>query len=233
LAGAEVSCLDGGCAFTCEQDKDDCDLIAENGCEVDLLWDRHNCGACGEVCKGPCKKGSCADSFLVFISSQNYSGDLGGIAGADAKCQKLAEDAGLTGTFLAWLSDASTTPLTRFHHSEIPYVLVDGTKVADNWADLVDGTLDEPIYLTETGGEPTVGTTPCGGGGYVTAWSSTNSSGGLIGGGAYTCNSYGSTSGTGAAWGLAKDTTASWSSWCTTAGSLCGTLSALYCFEQP
>ena len=38
----------------------------------------------------------------MFASSQNYvGGQLGGLAGADAKCQQLAVAAGLKGTFKA------------------------------------------------------------------------------------------------------------------------------------
>ena len=43
-------------------------------------------------------------SLTVFVSSQNYTGALGGISGADAICQNCASAAGLTGTFKAWLS---------------------------------------------------------------------------------------------------------------------------------
>lgn len=41
----------------------------------------------------------------VFATSQTYRGALGGLAGADAKCQGLAADAGLAGRFVAYLSD--------------------------------------------------------------------------------------------------------------------------------
>ena len=42
----------------------------------------------------------------VFVSSQTYDGNLGGLAGADAKCQGLADAAGLKGTFKALLLDS-------------------------------------------------------------------------------------------------------------------------------
>lgn len=37
----------------------------------------------------------------------------------------------------------------RFTQNPGPYVLVNGTRVADNWADLTDGTLDHAIDRTE------------------------------------------------------------------------------------
>ncbi len=44
----------------------------------------------------------------VFISSGSRSGNLGGLANADALCQTLATTAGLSRTYRAMLSDAST-----------------------------------------------------------------------------------------------------------------------------
>ena len=100
---------------------------------------------------GPC---------LVFATSQKFTGNLGGLAGADKKCQALATapGVGLPGTYKAWLSDSSNSPFTRFVKSPGPYQLVTGEKVADNWNDLTtcDGSapfacLDRPINITETG----------------------------------------------------------------------------------
>jgi len=64
--------------------------------------------------------------------------------------------ASLPGTYKAWVStnQANGTPATRFTQSATPYVLVNGTKIANNWADLIDGTLLAPINRTETGGNP-------------------------------------------------------------------------------
>jgi hypothetical protein len=98
---------------------------------------------------------------IVFATSLGFDGNLGGLAGADMKCQARAQAAGLPGTYLAWLSDPTGSPLTRFTQSTIPYVRRDGVKVADDWADLTDGSLDAPINRSETGGQPFVGTASC------------------------------------------------------------------------
>jgi len=110
-------------------------------------------GACqGGRCVGPaCGAGG---PCRVFLSSALYTGALGGLASADAKCQALAEAAGLPGEYKAWLADATGAPSARFVRSGGPYVLVDGTTVAANWADLTDGQLLAPIAVTETGGGP-------------------------------------------------------------------------------
>lgn len=83
---------------------------------------------------------------VVFLSSTSHTGNLGGVAGADAICQNLADVAGLTGTYKAWISDSTSQPLTSFTHFQVPYILVDGTIVADNWEDLMTSTAASP-YL--------------------------------------------------------------------------------------
>lgn len=88
----------------------------------------------------------------VFVSSTTSNGNLGGLAGADNTCQTLADAAGLLGAYKAWLSDSATYAGDRLTHATVPYVLVDGTQVADNWSDFaVDGNLDHPINQDEHG----------------------------------------------------------------------------------
>ncbi len=97
----------------------------------------------------------------VFVTSETYTGDLGGLAGADEKCNALASDAGLDGTYMAWLSGSTRfstpspfavpSPAVRFTKSPIPYARVDGAVIASDWDDLVDGTLLVPIKVTEKG----------------------------------------------------------------------------------
>ncbi len=88
---------------------------------------------------------------VVFITSTRHFGNFGGVAAADAECAARASAAGLNGIFLAWLSDSTVTPAIRFTRSVLPYVRVDGTVIADDWADLTDGTLDNPILTDELG----------------------------------------------------------------------------------
>lgn len=92
------------------------------------------------------------DKF-VFITSTLYNGNLGGVAGADTKCQAHADAASLGGTFKAWIADDTdaNAPAARFYQSPNPYKLTTGTTVANNWADLTDGTLSAAIDYFETG----------------------------------------------------------------------------------
>jgi hypothetical protein len=115
------------------------------------------CASCSgdEVCSGgACIVPACGAGgpCHVFLSSIRFNGALGGLSGADAKCQKLADSAGLAGTYKAWLSDNSSSPISRFVPSSGPYRLVNGTTVATSFADLTDGALLAPIDVTETGG---------------------------------------------------------------------------------
>ncbi len=86
-------------------------------------------------------------SKTVFVSSSVHTGNLGGPDGADAICNNLAANAGLTGKFKAWLSN----PSARFTHSPYPYKDVVGANVALNWSDLTDGTLGWGIWHDEQG----------------------------------------------------------------------------------
>jgi hypothetical protein len=61
----------------------------------------------------------------VFVTSTIYMGYLGGLDGADAKCQSVANAAQLGGTFKAWLRDDTTAARDRLNHATGPYVLVD------------------------------------------------------------------------------------------------------------
>lgn len=92
-----------------------------------------------------------ASSNLVFITGQSFSSNLGGISGADAICQDAAEAAGIEGTFRAWIAAAGVGPADTWIQSPDPYVRVDGVTVADNWADLTDGTLSAAINVDESG----------------------------------------------------------------------------------
>src|SRR5262249_19629866 len=101
---------------------------------------------------------------VVFVTSQIWYGNLGGLAGGDAKCQALANASPLSRVnghaFRAWLSTqqapAPINAADRIPHGTKPYVLVDGTPIAADWASLTDGSLSAPISLDEKGALPFV-----------------------------------------------------------------------------
>jgi len=106
----------------------------------------------------------------VFVTSERFNGNLGGLKGADDKCQAQAEDPASivpSGTYLAWLSDGTESPDTRFTKSSHPYQLPDGTRIAENYTDLTDGSIQHFINIDPTG--KTVGQNPF--------WTGTNEDG--------------------------------------------------------
>jgi len=167
--------------------------------------------ACGAG--GPCR---------VFLSSTLHGGNLGGLRGADAICQGLAEDAHLPGTYKAWLSDSTSSPDSRFVPSTGPYQLVTGTTIAGNFTDLTDGTLTAPINVTETGG---------GIGASTGTWTHTLIDGTPGGFGNVNCGNWTIGVATGGAGnvGVATSNDPDW----TGAGlNFCNVPNHLYCFEQ-
>jgi hypothetical protein len=87
----------------------------------------------------------------VFVTGRRYEGNLRGLAGADRKCQRRAEAAGLSGTWTAWVSDSTVDAID--HIPDGQYQLLDGTQVADDKADLTDGRLKAAINLDEFGNQ--------------------------------------------------------------------------------
>ena len=60
LPHASPGCApNGNCIAVCLEGYGDCNLDEADGCEVLLLTDPGNCGACGNVCQNACSQGSC------------------------------------------------------------------------------------------------------------------------------------------------------------------------------
>ncbi|MCB9594134.1 MAG: hypothetical protein H6719_15485 [Sandaracinaceae bacterium] len=87
----------------------------------------------------------------VFLSSMRYGGDLSGVAGADARCSALAGAQGLGSRYVAWIGVPGNSPADRFDRTAGPYVRVDGSLVAADWADLTNGVLANLIEMDEHG----------------------------------------------------------------------------------
>jgi hypothetical protein len=86
----------------------------------------------------------------AFVTAATYSSNLGGLAGADAKCQQSAEAAGMIGTFRALLSTSKVGAFTRLGSSR-GWVRSDGTAFGDTQADLLAGKIYYPLSLDEYG----------------------------------------------------------------------------------
>lgn len=114
-------------------------------------------------------------SLVAFVTSLEYTADLGGLEGADEICAFEAEAAQLPGTFRAWISDSTTDAIDRID-ADGPWVSVTGDRLFNNHAHLRTSPL-QPLEIdplgetaayalvwtgTGTGGR-WVGTDACGG----------------------------------------------------------------------
>ena len=158
---------------------------------------------------------------IVFVSSTTFTGAFGGVLVGDETCTELAAAAGLDGTYRAWLSDATgRSPSVTFTRSDVPFVMTSGVRVADGWADLTDGTINNPIVVDEQGNQPD--TVPV-------VWTGTDSSGQPASEGA-TC----------LGWAAASDGVsgqvgvfdAIGTGWSASLQAACDQAGRLYCFQQ-
>jgi len=141
-------------------------------------------------CVGGCKFAECGDGYVekgveqcdeltercdkcmlvrrVFITSKSFTGvQIGGLSGADAKCNAEAEAAGVPGRFRAWLSGSTSSPSKRFDTSFTgSYRTMNGDEVAMGWGGLTGGSLNHPFNVDIKGGQVDTGvwtnTTPNG-----------------------------------------------------------------------
>jgi hypothetical protein len=144
----------------------------------------------------------------VFVTSVSFNGNLGWLTGADEKCQAQA-----------WLSDGFDSPDIRFTKSAHPYILPDGTKIAEDFTDLTDGSLLHSIDIDPTG-EPV---------GLEQFWSGTNANGTTA---AYTQTCDGWTAAANSR-GMAGRTNVSSSLWSSIwANPRCSQTFRLVCFQQ-
>lgn len=154
-----------------------------------------------------------ATSLVIFLTSSTQNADFGGLAGADALCNNLASDAGLPGSFIAWLSVPGTDAADRLAIADLPFVRTDGTAVAGDLADLIDGSIASPINRDENG------TSRSG-----DVWTGTLSNGTA----SVTCGDFDTTGGIGQC-GSSGSTGGAWTENITPS---CATGLRLYCVEQ-
>lgn len=143
--GCSTQCLPGpACNDAIVQEPEECDAGSANGS--------------GESPEDgvPCDSGCRFVAKLAFTSSAVYTGgELLGAEGAHMRCVGLAEQAGLdnAGAFRAFISDAGWSPYDDFIHTELPLVLPNGVRIADDWGDLMLNGPGDGIIVTETGEE--------------------------------------------------------------------------------
>jgi len=165
-----------------------------------------------------CAVGACK---LVFVSSSTVAGNAGSGAAIDNICQGLADARSFAGTYRAWLTDATGPASARITHATVPYRLLDGSTIANNYTDLTDNTLAHAIDVREDGTALAAQTE---------IWTGTMANGAD---GALTCSGWTSLAGT-AIVGLSNLTTTEWSysrqEFCNPPAPT--PIPHVYCFEQ-
>ena len=94
---------------------------------------------------------------VAFVSSHEYTAVFDSALDADGRCGTLASEAGLSGSFRAWLSDDESSPSTRFTRPEGNYVRPGGTVIAKGWAGLTAGPLKVSLDYDEFDDETLLG----------------------------------------------------------------------------
>jgi hypothetical protein len=87
---------------------------------------------------------------IVFVTSTTHTGQLGGLSGADEVCTTRAEQAGLPGTYVAWLSTENIDAVGRLGSAR-GWVRPDGKPFVDTIEELLVGAIRFPARLDETG----------------------------------------------------------------------------------
>jgi hypothetical protein len=175
--------------------------------------------ACGA--QAVCVSGACTPARRVFVSSATYTGNLGGASGADTTCGTLAMQAGLGGSWMAWISDATTSPGQRFVKATVPYRMLDGTMLASSFGSLSAG-ISSAINIDEKG-ESLAGASSDG----SKTWTGTLTSGAVD---KSSCTGFTSASGTGEVGHCTSMGTVGWTSAYTS--EMCSVANHIYCFEQ-
>jgi hypothetical protein len=149
----------------------------------------------------------------AFVTSTTYDGNLGGGAGADAKCQARAIAAGLTGSYSAWINEFPDFSRTQDHWPpEAIFELVTGVQFASSYGNLIGSAVHTPRLALDEFGSPVSGR----------AWAVS---------GAFDCNLW--STGSSATTGNTGAVDLGSSNWQTGGGNqACNTLQHLYCFEQ-
>jgi hypothetical protein len=160
----------------------------------------------------------------MFVTSQSYTGDFGGVAAADSICNTLAKAAILGGTWKSFLSDSTAGAMDRLQELGPWYRVEAGgqrtTKVFNNRTGFTVGALAAPN--NEYGAS--IATS-------VRVWTGTRADGGTDG--AQTCSEWTATTGYGTD-GNPNSLLATGPKWMHSAegAAPCTLAKRLYCFEQ-
>ena len=155
-----------------------------------------------------------ANKYYMFVTSTEYSGSqIGGLTGADSKCNSRASAGGLPGTYVAWLSTTSVNAKDRLPSSG-GWMRPDGKPYANSKSDLLAGKIHYPPNVDELGNEISSSTS---------VWTGTLDSGNRT---SLRCGDWTTTSGD----GYGGYCTATRQGWTAYFSSTCAASNRIYCF---
>ena len=213
LTGKRCPCVPGS---VCDETTDTCKPLLDAGPDDDATDPDADSG-------GPDVPGDAGSTRKrVFVTSGLFNGNLGGVSGADIKCNDAATGADLGGEWIAWVSTADELIVDRLNDVG-PWYLVDGqTLVADNKGQLTapdrEPELHHAIDMTEAGGALSSGL----------VWTGTKADGTLL---PSRCSEWLSSS-PAPAYGYTGNLDQANRYWTDNLSGGCNTQARLYCFEQ-
>jgi hypothetical protein len=159
---------------------------------------------------------------VLFVTSNRWSGNLGGLAGADKACNDAAasgRSVNVRGrTYKAWLSNGASSAFVRLTHGTSRYVSTTGRLIANDFNDLSSSGFKAPP--TDENGDPSGGN----------VWTATLANGSYTPS-ASSCTQW--TDGTAQMKGVVGLADATDATTWTVSGQLpCDTLGHLYCLED-
>lgn len=165
--------------------------------------------------------------YTVFLYDVALNGDLNTQNGADDLCNSAASAEGLSGSYTAWIGpypseeprDRGLSTCFSAGSSSVGWYLVTNEKVADNWADLTDGTIDTAIDRTQQNFNK----------GTQEVWSNLSQSGSNL---SQVTNCFGYNRGDSGAWGLTGLTPSTNNDWTDYSNDRCDAVNFFYCFQD-
>lgn len=105
-------------------------------------------------------------SAIIFLSSGTYTGNMGGLSGADALCQNEADANNLSGYYFAFLSSYEAAIINRI--PDAAFVNTNGATIAESRSSLFSSNILASIDYYPDGTQETAA---------FTVWTGTTSSG--------------------------------------------------------
>jgi len=172
-----------------------------------------------------CKDAPPVRSRVIFVTAGKWTGNLGGVSGAHAKCQSAkGANPAISGKNFKALIGSSTTKPSDYLVTEGKFVRMDGTVVAKDWTQLLSSaSLDATINQDEFGTYMTYNNANQAWTGVV--WGATASPN--------TCLNWTTSSGNYmVATGHSGTIAQTWHNWFNAGGGTCDFARALYCIEE-